>query len=256
VKIKNIDYQKENHVGLITIDHPPANAWNLQTTTSFGDVLDKVSADKDIRAVVITGAGNKFFSAGLDIKDAKNKKMIGPMGRNLWNKVERIEKPTIAAINGHAYGGGLELALACHFRIMEKDGFGRIGLTELNVGIIPGWGGTHRLKKIVGVSRALELILFSKTLDSTGAFAAGIVNELAEPGQLLARAMEMAQILAERPPLAVQWTLKAMLAGEYEGPHGAYNAEAIGSEITGRSEDCKEGFAAFVEKRKPQYKGI
>lgn len=252
---KNIDYRKEDNVALITIDHPPANAWDLETTKSFGNVLDEAIADQAVRAVVITGKGDKFFSAGFDIKDAENKKMIGPMGRYLWTKVERMEKPTIAAINGHANGGGFELALSCHFRVMEKGGVGRVGLTELNVGIIPGWGGTYRLKKIVGVSKALELILFSKTLTADEAYEAGIVNRLVEPGQLIERTMEMARMLAERPPLAVRWTLKAMLAGEYEGPYGAYHAEVVGSEVVGKSEDCKEGFAAFVEKRKPQYQG-
>jgi len=251
-----IEYDKKGTTVVITIDHPPANTWDLQTTKSFGEALDTVNRDNDVRVVVITGKGNKFFSAGLDVKDVDNKPLIGPLGRYLWTKVERLEKPTIAAINGHALGGGLELALACHFRIMEKKSKAKLGLTELNVGIIPGWGGTQRLKKIVGISKALELILFSRELTAEEAFHMGLLNQLVEKGKLMKKAMEMAKRLSERPPLAVQWTLKSMIAGEYEGTYGGYHAEVMGSEIVGKSEDCKEGFRALIEKRKPDFKGI
>jgi enoyl-CoA hydratase/carnithine racemase len=252
----NLIYERIKRTAVITIDHPPANTWDLPTTRSFGEALNAASLDQDVRVVVITGKGEKFFGAGLDVKDAANKPLVGPMGRYLLTKVERLEKPTIAAINGHALGGGLELALACHFRLMERQSQGRLGLTELNVGIIAGWGGTQRLKKVVGMSKALELILFSKQISAEEAFNLGILNELVEEGELMKRGMEMAEILSERPPLAVQWTIKAMNAGEYEGLLGGYHAEVIGSEIVGKSEDCKEGFQAMIEKRKPEFKGI
>ncbi len=256
MKFQNIDYEKEGKVSIVTINHAPANAWDLQTMSSFGKVLDDIQRDENTRAVIITGAGDRFFSAGLDVKDVENKWIVGPMGRYFWMKVEQLEKPTIAAINGHTNGGGLELALACHFRIMEKQSKGRLGLTELNVGIIPGWGGTQRLKKLIGNSKALELILFSKTLSAEQAFEMGLISSLTDPGTLMPKALEMAHTLSKRPPLAVKWTLKAMLAGDYEGTYGGYHAEVIGSEVVGNSADCKEGFQAFAEKRNPVFKGI
>lgn len=254
--LKNIEYEKIDKVAVVTINHPPANTWDLQTTSDFGKAIEAMNSDPDVRAVVITGKGERFFSAGLDVKDVANKPVTGPLGRYLWMKIEHMEKPTIAAINGYATGGGLELALACHFRIMEKQSKGKLGLTELNVGIIPGWGGTQRLKKILGMSKALELILFSKMLSGEEAYEIGMLNELVERGNLMKRAMEMAVLLSQRPPLAVRWVIKSMLDGDTKGPFGGYHSEVVGSEIVGKSEDCKEGFQAFAEKRTPVFKGF
>ncbi len=217
-------------------------------------VLDAIEADNDIRVVVLTGAGEKCFSAGMDISDAGNPE-IGPKGQDLWRRVDRFSKPVIAAINGHAFGGGLELAMSCHFRIMIDSPQAKIGLTELNLGIIPGWGGTQRLMRIVGKSKALDMILFSKRIDAAEAQQIGLVNLVASPEKFMDEVMAFAAKIAERPPIAVRCVLDAMTAGIYEGFDAGLAKERDGSKIVGASKDAIEGFTAFFEKRPPVFKG-
>ena len=139
---KNIILEKKEHIALITFNHPPVNAWNLATMEEFEQTIDAVEKDPEVRVVILTGAGEKCFSAGFDVSDAANSAKTSPMGRNLWERIDRFDKPVIAAMNGFALGGGLELAMACHFRIMVDTPKAKVGLTELNLGIIPGWGGS------------------------------------------------------------------------------------------------------------------
>ncbi len=134
--------EKYNQIAYITINHPPANTFNLVTKEQFASTLDEVERDHSVRVIVLTGAGKKFFSAGFDVTDAANTDKISPMARALWTRIDRFTKPVVAAISGHVMGGGLELALCCHFKIMVDDPSFKLGLTELNLGIIPGWGGT------------------------------------------------------------------------------------------------------------------
>ena len=140
MELENIILTKEKYLATITINHPPVNAWNWATTQDFERVLDAVENDSDVRVVIITGAGEKCFSAGFDVSDAANSKKTSPKARELWRRVDRFPKPVIAAINGYALGGGLELAMCCQFRIMVNTPRAMVGLTELNLGIIPGWG--------------------------------------------------------------------------------------------------------------------
>ena len=252
---QNIILEEEGYIATITINHPPANTWDLATMREFEQALNQVEADDQIRVVIITGAGEKMFSGGFDIKDAANAGTTSPMGREIWRRIDRFPKPVIAAINGFALGGGLELAMSCHFRIMTDDPNARIGLTELNLGIIPGWGGTQRLPRLVGRSKALDMILFSKRLSAAEALEAGLVNKLSAPETLRQDALALAGELAQRPPVAVRWVLKAMAAGLYEGVDEGLKVEAEGSSAVGQTEDRKEGFAAFLEKRKPVFKG-
>lgn len=221
----------------------------------FEKALDDVEKDQNVRVVIITGAGEKCFSAGFDVGDAANAEKTSPKARQLWRRIDRFDKPVIAAINGYALGGGLELAMCCHFRIMVDTPQAMVGLTELNLGIIPGWGGTQRLPMLVGKTKALEMILFSKKMSAAEALAAGLVNQLSAPGKLMADAIALAEKLAERPPVAVGCVLRSMAAGIYEGLDAGLKVEEEGSKIVRESEDCKEGFTAFLEKRKPVFKG-
>jgi enoyl-CoA hydratase/carnithine racemase len=252
---QNIILEREGHIATIIIDHPPANTWNLATMEEFGKVIDRVETDNEIRAVIITGAGEKFFSGGFDVKDAANSPTISPMARELWRRIDLFPKPVVAAINGFALGGGLELVMACHFRIMTDNPETKVGLTELNLGIIPGWGGTQRLPRLVGRSKALDMILFSKRLSAAEALEAGLVNRLSPPGALMHDTLAFAGELALRPPIAVQWVLKAMAAGLYEGLGEGLKVEAEGSTAVRQTRDREEGFAAFLEKRKPVFTG-
>jgi enoyl-CoA hydratase/carnithine racemase len=246
---------KKGHTAILTIDHPPANAWDWSTMESFEQVINNVEKDDDVRVVIITGSGEKCFSAGFDVKDAPNGYKTSPKGRELWTRIDRFAKPVIAAINGFAMGGGLELALSCHFRIISDGPNVFVGLTELNLGIIPGWGGTQRLTQVVGKAKALDMILFSKTVNARQALEIGLVNQLSSPQSLMADALAFAESLAERPPIAVSCVLKAVSAGTYEGQQKGLEVEEEGTKIVRTSEDYKEGFTAFVEKRKPVFKG-
>ncbi len=247
--------EKSGGIGKITINHPPANAWNLEAMQRFEEVLDQVENDRQIRAVIIKGAGEKFFSAGLDVSDSVNIPETSRMGRILWKRVDRFPKPTIAVINGYALGGGLELAMACHFRLMVDSPGVSVGLTELNLGIIPGWGGTQRLPRLVGRTKALDMILFSKKISAGEALAAGLVNEIIPPADLMGRALELAETLVKRPPVAVKCVLEAMAAGLYEGLEAGLQIEEQGAIMVRGTKDREEGFAAFREKREPVFTG-
>ena len=255
MELENIILTKKNFTGIITLNHPPVNAWNWATTQDFEKALDDVENDHDVRVVIITGAGEKCFSAGFDISDAANAPKTSPKARILWRRIDRFPKPVIAAINGYALGGGLELALCCQFRIMLNTPGTMVGLTELNLGIIPGWGGTQRLPLVVGKAKALEMILFSRKIGATEALEAGLVNQLSAPGQLMDDALALAEKLAKRPPLAVSCVLRSIAAGTYEGLDAGLKVEEEGSQFVGQTEDCKEGFTAFLEKREPVFKG-
>jgi enoyl-CoA hydratase/carnithine racemase len=253
--LENIKYEKKDHIALITIEHPPANAWNLATMLDFEKAIDDVENDKDVRVVILTGGGEKCFSAGFDVSDAANGPETSAKGRVLWRRIDRFPKPVIAAINGFALGGGLELALCCQFRIMADAPKVMLGLTELNLGIIPGWGGTQRLPLIVGKAKALDMMLFSKKINAQEALEIGLVNQTSTPENLMADVFEFAGKLAQRPPIAVGCVLKAIAAGSYEGLDEGLRVENEGSQTVSQSKDCIEGFSAFLEKRDPVFTG-
>jgi len=255
MEYENLVVDKKDNICIITINRPPANSWSLAAIEEFEKILEQIEDDKDIRVVVLTGAGEKCFSAGMDVADAGKSPHIGAKGREVWRRVDRFEKPIIAAINGHALGGGLELALSAHFRIMMDSPKAKVGLTELNLGIIPGWGGTQRLYRVVGKAKALDMILFSNRLNAQEAYEIGLVNQVSAPERFMDEVLEFAQRLAERPPIAVRSVLKAITAGIYEGMDAGLKMEAEGSTAVKTSKDAVEGFTAFFENRKPVFKG-
>src|SRR5210317_630133 len=212
---ENLIVEKKEHICIITLNHPPVNAWNWGLMSDFEKAIDDVENDQEVRVLIITGGGEKAFSAGFDLSDSENRHKTGPKGRELWTRIDRFSKPVIAAINGHVLAGGMELALSCHFRIMVDDPKLNLGLTELNVGIIPGWGGTQRLTRIVGKAKALDMILFSKRVDAKEAFSIGLINQISTRDKLMDDAMAFAEVLSKRPPLAVGAVLKAVSAIDY-----------------------------------------
>jgi enoyl-CoA hydratase/carnithine racemase len=250
---ENIRYEKQGHIATLTLNRPPANSVNLATLIDIEKALNDAESSKDIRVLVITGAGDKGFSAGFDVRDAANAHIIGPKGQEVWTRIDRFCKPVIAAINGYAFGGGCELAMASTFRVM-LDG-AKIGLTELNLGIIPGWGGTQRMPRILGKSKALELILFSKRLTAGEALEIGLVDKVSAGGELMKDVMEMADFLAQRPPIAVAAVMRAVTTGIEKGLDEGTKAEWEGSRAASASKDAAEGFTAFLEKRAPHFTG-
>jgi enoyl-CoA hydratase/carnithine racemase len=250
---KNILYEKQGSIATLTLNRPPANSVNLATLEDIEKALDETENDKNIRVLVITGAGEKGFSAGFDVSDAANGHITGPKGQAVWTRIDRFPKPIIAAINGYAFGGGCELAMASTFRVMQENA--KIGLTELNLGIIPGWGGTQRMPRILGKSKALELILFSKRLTAREALEIGLVDRVSNEGELMKDIMEMAGFLAQRPPLAVAAVLKAVNTGIEKGLDEGTKAEWEGTRAVSSSKDALEGFTAFLEKRAPNFTG-
>ncbi len=251
----NLILEKRGHIAIITLNHPPVNAWNLGLMEDFAKAVDEIENDKDVRVLIITGAGEKCFSAGFDVSDAANSHITSPKGRDLWTRIDQFSKPVIAAINGFAMGGGLELALSCHFRIMIDDPKATVGLTELNLGIIPGWGGTQRLTRVIGKAKALDMILFSKRIDAKEALSIGLINQVSTKDKLMDDAIAFAEVLAKRPPLAVGAVLRAVAAYDYKGLEAGLKVEEEGSAIVGSSRDCMEGFTAFLEKREPVFTG-
>ncbi len=247
--------EKQGNVAVLTLNRPPNNAVNYVMLQEIEKALGEVASDNQARVLVFTGTGDRCFSAGMDVADAMNHPDIGEVGRALWTKVDRFEKPMIAAINGHALGGGCELALACHFRFMAESAHARMGCPELNLGIIPGWGGTQRMTRLLGRTKALDLILFSKRLNPQEALQIGLIDRLCPSDQLMPQVMELAQALAEKAPLAVKAVIRAVSTHVDKGMEEGLKAEAEGSKVCATSKDAIEGFTAFMQKRKPEFKG-
>jgi enoyl-CoA hydratase/carnithine racemase len=254
MEYKNIIVTTQDFVTTIVLNRPPMNSVNLGVREEFFHAVTTLEKSKETRVVIITGAGDKGFSAGMDVSDVANIDR-GPNGNEIMNAISRSTKPYIAAINGHALGGGCETAIACHFRIMTDNPKALIGLPEVNLGITPGWGGIQRLPRLLGKSKALDMILFSKRLTPAEALACGLVDKVVPGEDLMKEALAFAQALAKRPPLAVAAVLEGMHVGLDKGFDEGLRVDIEWSKKLAASKDAVEGITAFLQKREPNFTG-
>jgi len=248
-----------NRIATLTIDHPPANAFNKQVVGELGSAFDEMTANDEVKAIIITGAG-QFFVAGADINEiyaVKDKpeeaEAFIRKGKEVFDKIEASKKPVIAAMNGRfALGGGLEMSMACHIRLAE-DGL-RIGQPEINLGIIPGWGGTQRLPRIVGKGKALEIMLTGDPITAQEAYRVGLVDKVVPTGRVLKEATGLARRIVSKSALPIAAIIDAVNEGLEKDLQAGLEVETEQFVALQGSEDMEEGLKAFLEKRRPQFK--
>jgi enoyl-CoA hydratase len=257
--LENIRYERRLPLAVITIDRPKVlNALNLQSMTELEQIILEAQQDESVRVILITGAGEKAFVAGADIREiaslsALEGEQAAARGQRIFQLIENCGKPVIACINGFALGGGCELALACTLRIAGSTA--RLGQPEVRIGLIPGYGGTQRLPRLIGKGAALKMILTGEPIIAAEAFRMGLVDEVVEPDQLMPRAEQIAQTIAVMAPLAVRNSIRAVNAG-YDLPLDAGLAlEASLFGLACSTSDKAEGTRAFLEKRSPAWSG-
>jgi enoyl-CoA hydratase len=252
-------YEKKDNIGVLTVNRPDKlNALSNELTEELDQLLSEAEHDADLRVLVITGAGDKAFVAGADINELVERD--GIMGRDvsrlrqdLFARIENLPVPVIAAVNGYALGGGLELALACNIRIASEKA--QFGAPEVKLGIIPGDGGTQRLPRLVGLGRAMELVLTGDFIDASEAHRIGLVNRVVSPEDLMDNVMALAKKIASRPPLAVKYAKEAVNRSQEGDTTSGYALESYLHALACTTEDKAEGVAAFLGKRKGSFKG-
>lgn len=242
---------------VVTVNRPKVrNALNRDTWLELNDIIEQLDRDEEVGVVIFTGAGDKAFVAGADINALKERSMLETIeGENqlILNKLAEMKKITIAAINGFALGGGCELAMACDLRIAAENA--KLGQPELNLGFLPGAGGTQRLVRCVGISKAKELILTGEIIDAAEAWRIGLVNKVVPQGQALQAAREMAEKVLAKGPLAVRLAKTVINYGSSTDLETGLLIEKLAQTILFGTEDRMEGINSFLEKRKPNYKG-
>jgi enoyl-CoA hydratase/carnithine racemase len=246
----------EESFGLITLNRPPANAISEPLMRELNAALSSFEGDDAVRSVIITGSGDRIFCAGADLGSAfagGDVESFVRFGTRVVRRIERFAKPVIAAMNGHALGGGCEIAMACHFRLL-KDG-ARMGQTESSLGIIPGYGGTQRLPRLIGRTKALEFLILGTQIPAPECLALGLVNRLCKDGETLAEAKALARQLATRAPVATRLIIEAVDEGLEAPIEKALDIEARAFLKSLRTEDAAEGIQAFFAKREPDFKG-
>jgi enoyl-CoA hydratase len=249
--------ERRDRIAFVTIHRPEKlNALNARTKTELKELFLELQADAQVDAVILTGSGQKAFVAGTDIKelgelDEQKGRLFSEGGQAVFNLIENLGKPVIAAVNGYALGGGAELAMACHIRIASENA--KVGQPEVNLGIIPGYGGTQRLARLVGKGKALEMILTGEPVDAQEALRIGLVNKVVAPQDLMTAAETMARTIIGKSQVAVRLALLCVNATQ-ELPLGT--GQTFEADLFGKccgSEDFKEGITAFLEKRKPSF---
>lgn len=253
---EKILFEIKDKTAIVTLNRPKANQLDNEMADALVEAFIRIESDTEIRCVIITGAGEKIFCAGADLSAG-----FGGMSavdylkkwQDMCNKIAASPVPVIAALNGHATGGGCEIAMSCHLRIMEEDA--TIGLTETNLGIIPGFTGTLRLPRLTGYTRAMEYLLMGKRITAEEALSTGLINRICPAGKALESSIETARELAERPPLAVRSILKIMEYSHNASPEQHLKLEREELAALFRTKDCVEGMNAFAEKRKPVFRG-
>lgn len=247
-----------NNIFTITINRPDKlNALNKRVMEELNSVIDEVYNNEEIKSAIITGAGQKSFVAGADISEfvglsVEQGKALAKKGQDIFFKIENSPKPIVACVNGFALGGGCELAMSCHFRIASENA--KFGQPEVNLGIMPGYGGTQRLTQLIGKGRALELLMSGNMIDANTALQYGLVNYVAPQNELLNKAKSILEIINSKAPIGVANCIKAANAVYDETKNGfAFEVELFGNCFA--TEDMKEGTSAFAEKRKAEFKG-
>jgi len=250
---ENLIVERENNIGIIALNRPPANPINLAMLDELDAVLTEWEKDKTVRVVIITSASEKIFSAGYDVKTVgtPDGEKGAIRGREVFRRIERYPKPVIAALTGSAFGGGCELAMCCHFRIMANSERVTIGQPEIDLGIIPGWGGTQRLPRLVGKTKAIEMLLLGTRLTAPEALSIGLITRMSQLGQVMNDAKELARTLAKKAPITVQIILDTVTRGLETTLEQGLKIEQEGWQRVEKTRDAREGIKAFIEKREP-----
>jgi enoyl-CoA hydratase/carnithine racemase len=259
LKLENVVYDKKGPIGYVTLNRPKVmNALNKATINELEGVFEDARNDSVVRAVILTGAGEKAFAAGADIAEIANNTAVEAeeatrRGQALTDLIENLGKPVLAAVNGFALGGGCELAMACTIRIAAESA--KFGQPEVKLGVMPGYGGTQRMPRLIGRSRALKLILSGEVIDAAEAYRIGLVDELVPDAHLIERGETVLKKIIANAPLSVKYSLEAVNKGMETSVAEGLLLEASLFAVCASTDDKKEGTSAFIEKRSPNFRG-
>ena len=253
---ETLQLTREESFAIVTLNRPPANAISEPLMRELNAALNSIEDDDGVRSIIITGTGDRIFCAGADLGSAFSGGDVDAFirfGNAVVRRIERFPKPVIAAMNGHALGGGCEIAMACHFRLLKDTA--RMGQTESNLGITPGFGGSQRLPRLVGRTKALEFLIMGTQVPASECLALGLVNRLTKEGETLNEAKALAREIAKRPPIATRLIIEAVDEGLEAPIDKAIDIEVRAFLKSLQTEDASEGIQAFFAKREPSFKG-